>query len=279
MHRLKKYLKWQGWSQGFPKMGALVKKILGLRVDLVFFVIDSMKGCFQDGCISVGANAPAAPVLPSPLNDIYVPSYWLSNLTITVLFTSVLARPSVWGKIGILWGSISCTLRVLPRSWLHCKGSLELSNKIVNILQAKGLVNLWAVIVQKNSIASLWSADLGSNIVKYSLLSSVWAEPTFWRAEPSFLIRQAEPSRAFFRKGELSRAELFAFKTEPNRAFGFPKLSYFWLFSVDFFKEYNFLEEKTHFYWCLQDYTLKNWQKCWKSAHFLFFKVTRFFKW
>ena len=52
-------------------------------------------------------------------------------------------------------------------------------------------------------------------------------------------------------------AELFAFNTEPNRAFGFPKLSYFWLFWVDFFKEYNFLLAKTHFYWCLQDYTLK----------------------
>ena len=45
-----------------------------------------------------------------------------------------------------------------------------------------------------------------------------------------------------------SRAELFTFKTEPNRAFGFPKLSYFLLFSVEFFKEYNFLEEKTHFF-------------------------------
>ena len=41
----------------------------------------------------------------------------------------------------------------------------------------------------------------------------------------------------------------------------FLKLGYFWLFSVEFFKEYNFLVEKTHFYWCLQDYTLKSWQK------------------
>jgi len=88
-----------------------------------------------------------------------------------------------------------------------------------------------------------------------------------------------EPSRAELFSGKASRAELFAFKTEPNRAFGFPKLSYFWLFSVEFFKEYNFLEEKTHFYWCLQDYTLRNWKKCSKSAHFLFLKVTRFFNW
>ena len=109
--------------------------------------------------------------------------------------------------------------------------------------------------------------------------TSVGSKPSFWEARPSFLIRWAKPSRAFFRKGKSSQAELFAFKTKPNRAFGFPKLSYFWLFSVDFFKEFNFLVEKTHFYWCLQDYTLKNWQKCWKSAHFLFFKVTRFFKW
>ena len=46
---------------------------------------------------------------------------------------------------------------------------------------------------------------------------------------------------------ELSRAKLFSFKTEPNRAFGFPKLSYFWLFWVDFFKEYNFLVKKYTF--------------------------------
>ena len=94
---------------------------------------------------------------------------------------------------------------------------------------------------------------------------------------PSLLF--GERSRAELFSEKASRAELFVFKTEPNRAFGFPKLSYFWLFSVEFFKEYNFLDEKTHFYWCLQDYTLKNWQKCWKSAHFLFLKVTRFFEW
>ena len=64
----------------------------------------------------------------------------------------------------------------------------------------------------------------------------------------------------------------FTFKTEPNRAFSFSKSSYFWLFSVNFFKEYNFLIEKTHFWWCLQDYTLKNWQKCWESASFFAFQ-------
>ena len=60
----------------------------------------------------------------------------------------------------------------------------------------------------------------------------------------------SEPSQAFWygkqSGAEQSQAELFAFKTKPNRAFGYSKLSYFWLFSVDFFKEYNFLEEKTH---------------------------------
>ena len=47
-------------------------------------------------------------------------------------------------------------------------------------------------------------------------------EPTFWQAKLSFLIRQAKSS--FFQK---SQAELFAFKTEPNRAFGLPKSSNF----------------------------------------------------
>ena len=99
--------------------------------------------------------------------------------------------------------------------------------------------------------------------------SRLFGEPS--RAELFDKASRAEPSRA-----EPSRAEpsFFAFKTEPNRAFRFPKLSNFWLFSLNFFKEYNFLDEKIHFYWCLQDYTLKNWQKCWKSAHFLFFKQT-----
>ena len=79
---------------------------------------------------------------------------------------------------------------------------------------------------------------------------------------PSLIFGEPIRAELFFRNGKSSWAELFAFKTEPNRAFGFPKLSYFWLFWVDFFKEYNFLVEKTHFYWCLQDCTLRNCQKC-----------------
>jgi len=73
---------------------------------------------------------------------------------------------------------------------------------------------------------------------------SVGSKPTFWRAEPSFLIRWIEPSRAFFRKDELSQAELFAFKSEPNQAFGFLILSYFWLFSVEFFKRIKIFSKK-----------------------------------
>ena len=103
--------------------------------------------------------------------------------------------------------------------------------------------------------------------------------PSLLFGEPSLAKLFDKASRAELFSEKASWAELFAFKTKPNRAFGFPKLSYFWLFSVEFFKEYNFLDEKAHFYWCLQDYTLKNWQKCWKSAHFLFLKVTQFFKW
>ena len=68
-----------------------------------------------------------------------------------------------------------------------------------------------------------------------SLNSSDESESTFWRAEPSL---------PFFCKGELNQGKLFALKTEPNRALGFPKLSNFLLFSVDFFKKYNFLVEK-----------------------------------
>ena len=77
--------------------------------------------------------------------------------------------------------------------------------------------------------------------------TGVGSKPTLWQAESSCLIRQAVPSQAFIRKGKLSWAELFAFKTEPNQAFSFPKLSYFLLFSVDFFQEYNFLDEKRTF--------------------------------
>ena len=50
------------------------------------------------------------------------------------------------------------------------------------------------------------------------VIYSVGSEPTFW---------QAKPSQAFFRKGKPSQAERFAFKTEPNRVFGYPKLSNF----------------------------------------------------
>ena len=86
---------------------------------------------------------------------------------------------------------------------------------------------------------------------------SVGSEPTFWQAELSQakLFYKVNWAELFSQKA--GQAELFAFKTKPNRAFCFPKLSNLWLFSVDFFKEYNFLVEKTHFYWCLQDYTLK----------------------
>ena len=51
--------------------------------------------------------------------------------------------------------------------------------------------------------------------------------PSLLFGEPSSLIRRVEPSQAFFRKGEPSQAELFAFKAQPKRAFGFSKLSNF----------------------------------------------------
>ena len=108
---------------------------------------------------------------------------------------------------------------------------------------------------------------------------SVGSKPTFWQADPSRAFWWGKPSWAFFRKRKSNRAKLFAFKTEPNWAFSFPNLSIFWQFSVDFFKECNLIVERAHYYWCLQDYTLENWQKCWKSAHYLFFKVTWFFEW
>ena len=97
--------------------------------------------------------------------------------------------------------------------------------------------------------------------------------------EPSQAFWLGKPSWAKLFSEKTSQAELFPFKTEPNQAFCFPKLSNFWLFSVNSFKEYHFLVEKIHFYWCLQDYDFKKWQKCWKLAHFLFFKVTCFFEW
>ena len=83
---------------------------------------------------------------------------------------------------------------------------------------------------------------------------SVGSKPTFWQADPSQAFWWGKPSSgAFFRKHK---------PNEPNRAFNFTNLSIFLQFSVDFFKEYNFLVERAHYYWCLQDYTLKNWHKC-----------------
>ena len=51
-----------------------------------------------------------------------------------------------------------------------------------------------------------------------------------------FLASQAESKRAFCFQNLVW--------LEPNQAFGFPKLSNFWIFSVNFFKKYNFLIEK-----------------------------------
>ena len=108
---------------------------------------------------------------------------------------------------------------------------------------------------------------------------SVGSKPTFWQADPSRAFWWGKPSWAFFRKRKSNQAKLFAFKTEPNWAFRFKELSNFWLFSVDFFKEYYFLVEKNKLLLMSSGLYLKEVAKMWKSTHFLFFKVTRFFKW
>ena len=67
---------------------------------------------------------------------------------------------------------------------------------------------------------------------------------------PSNIPWTIHKSNLFFQT-TVSRAFCFQNRAKPSLCFS--KLSNFWLFSVDFFKEYNFLAEKTHFYWCLQD--------------------------
>ena len=53
--------------------------------------------------------------------------------------------------------------------------------------------------------------------------------------------KASQAKQSFFRKGEASYA--ICFQNRANQAFSFPKLSNFWLFSVNFYREYNFWVE------------------------------------
>ena len=101
--------------------------------------------------------------------------------------------------------------------------------------------------------------------------------PNLFFCKPSRAKLFDKASQAELPSEKMSQDKLFAFKTEPNQAFAFPKLSYFELFSVDFFKEYKFLVENALLLTSSGLY-LKRLATCGKIAHFLFLKVTWFYE-
>ena len=90
------------------------------------------------------------------------------------------------------------------------------------------------------------------------------------------LFDKASQSQAELFSEKANQAKLFAFKTEPNRAFGFSKLSYFLLFSVDFVKEFNFLVEKRILFMSSGLY-LKELAKMLEISSFFVFQGNSFF--
>ena len=90
---------------------------------------------------------------------------------------------------------------------------------------------------------------------------------------PSLIFGEPSQAEVF---DKVNQSELFSEKASraklsQTKLSVFQNWAIFYNFQLTFLKEFNFLVEKTYFYWCLQDYNLKNWQKCWRSAHFLLF--------
>ena len=135
-------------------------------------------------------------------------------------------------------------------------------------------VSLSLVSGQKDCLTSLRCLPLLRSSIQ--LLRSV--------RQPSFFPTTAESETFSRKKIGLHSRSLPGKRVPRQREYIFPRFPFFYFGSLDntsikfVLRLGSTIIETKYYYWCRQDYTLNNWQKCWKSAHFLFFIVTRFFK-